>query len=294
MRKWNAILSISIVAVLLIPVMMAGSIASACCGVQPVDLKVSYTPPQPCIGTKVAIEGNYTVIPIYTPIVAYDTGVDLKVWNPDGVLWVKTLTLATGQTTAPKTFVFSDDTIVVQKLGVYKYEVIAWSKTQYGREQTDIVAGTILVNCIGVPVDIHPTSCPNPLNVGSKGVVPVAILGSGLDVTRINPASVRIARAGPGPVVEVAPLRWALEDVATPQPPSPSPPAEPCYYCNTLGPDGKMDLTLKFDAEAVIEALGPVADGDCVRVRLVGNLKPEFGGTLIRGGDNVLIIENVK
>ena len=30
----------------------------------------------------------------------------------------------------------------------------------------------------GVPIDIKPQSCPNPLNVNSKGVLPVAILGT--------------------------------------------------------------------------------------------------------------------
>jgi hypothetical protein len=261
MRKWNAILSISIVAVLLIPVMMAGSIASACCGVQPVDLKVSYTPPQPCIGTKVAIEGNYTVIPIYTPIVAYDTGVDLKVWNPDGVLWVKTLTLATGQTTAPKTFTFSD-TVLVDKLGVYKYEVIAWSRTIWGREQSNIVAGTITDRKCMIPIDIKPTSCPNPLNLGGKGVLPVAILGTDkFDVNTVIPEKV-ILVLPKGPVTAE---RYAYEDVATPQPPPPT----DCDTCSTAGPDGFMDLTLKFDTEKVIAALGDVKDGQCVKIELL-------------------------
>lgn len=60
-----------------------------------------------------------------------------------------------------------------------------------------------------VPVDIRPTSCPNPLNVGEKGVLPVAILGtSSFDVTKVDPASVRLEG--------VAPLRSALEDVGAP------------------------------------------------------------------------------
>lgn len=52
-----------------------------------------------------------------------------------------------------------------------------------------------------VPVDVKPTSCPNPLNVGSKGVLPIAILGAeDFDVTTVDPESVRLEG--------VAPLRW--------------------------------------------------------------------------------------
>ena len=62
---------------------------------------------------------------------------------------------------------------------------------------------------LDVPVDIKPTSCPNPLNVKSKGVLPVAILGTvDFDVSDIDPATVLLEG--------VPPLRWALEDVATP------------------------------------------------------------------------------
>jgi len=63
---------------------------------------------------------------------------------------------------------------------------------------------------IQVAVDIKPTSCRNPFNVGKKGVMPVAILGTeDFDVTQIDPVTVMLAGV-------VSPLRWALEDVATP------------------------------------------------------------------------------
>ena len=62
---------------------------------------------------------------------------------------------------------------------------------------------------IQVAIDIRPTSCPNPFMVGSKGVIPLAILGTAdFDVTQIDPASVRLAG--------IEPLRWANEDVSTP------------------------------------------------------------------------------
>jgi len=171
MRKWNAILSISIVAVLLIPIMMVGSIASACCGVKPVDLAVSDSPDpaEACIGTKVTISGTYTVIQEWTPFTPYDTGVLIKVFDPGGTKIVdKSLTLATGQTVAPKTFAFSD-VEVVNKIGVYKYEVIAWSQNSFGRMQTDIVGGTITVRDTTPPKLI---GCPSDTTLECDKTVP--------------------------------------------------------------------------------------------------------------------------
>jgi hypothetical protein len=136
---------------------------------------------------------------------------------------------------------------------------------------------------IQVPVDIKPTSCPNPLNTKSKGVLPVAILGTeDFDVTQIDPASVRLAE-------EVAPLRWSWEDVATPYEPFTG--KETCDNCTTKGPDGYMDLTLKFKSQEVVAALGAVSDGECVVVELTGNLMEEYDGTPIVGEDVVLILK---
>ena len=57
-----------------------------------------------------------------------------------------------------------------------------------------------------VIVDIKPGSCPNPLNVKSSGVLPVAILGTAdFDVTTIDATSIRLAG--------VSPLRSSIEDV---------------------------------------------------------------------------------
>jgi hypothetical protein len=139
---------------------------------------------------------------------------------------------------------------------------------------------------IEVPVDIHPTSCPNPLNVKKKGVVPVAILGTeDFDVTQIDPASVMLEG--------VAPLRWNLEDVATPYVEPFSDPAG-CMECTEEGSDGFMDLTLKFDAQEIVAAIGEVEDGQCLLMTLTGNLMEEFNGTEIIGQDVVKIIVKGK
>ena len=60
-----------------------------------------------------------------------------------------------------------------------------------------------------VAIDIKPGSCPNPFNLDSRGVLPVAVLGGAdFDVASVDPATLRLEG--------VAPLRWAREDVATP------------------------------------------------------------------------------
>lgn len=129
---------------------------------------------------------------------------------------------------------------------------------------------------IEVALDIKPTSCPNPINCKSKGLVPVAILGTAsLDVTEIDPASVRL--------MGVVPLRTALQDVAAPFVPFIG--KTKCTDCTTQGPDGFLDLTLKFDTAALLQAIGPAADRACLVLTLTGNLREEFGGTPIVGED---------
>jgi hypothetical protein len=128
---------------------------------------------------------------------------------------------------------------------------------------------------IQVSVDIKPGSCPNPLNVKSKGVFPVAILGSDdFDVFTIDPASIRLE--------DVAPIRSSYEDVATPV----SNKMDDCD-CTTEGPDGYLDLVLKFETQEIVSALGAVYDGD---VRLLTLTGEDFGGTPIEGTDCVVII----
>lgn len=134
-----------------------------------------------------------------------------------------------------------------------------------------------------VPVDINPESCPNPLNVRGGGVMSVSILGTNeIDVSEIDPASVRLEG--------VAPLRWAMEDVATPFYPYAD--KEDCYLdCTDEGPDGHLDLTLKFKVREVIAALGDVdtyLDGDCLVLDLSALRK---NGESVVGEDVVWILD---
>ena len=131
---------------------------------------------------------------------------------------------------------------------------------------------------IPVAVDIKPGSCPNPLNTKSRGVLPVAILGSdSFDANTIDPTSVRLN--------EVEPIRNSLEDVSSPL-------ADPneCE-CSTNGPDGFVDLTLKFKTQEIVESLGEVNTGDILTLPLTGVLNDE---TPIEGADCVVIVGKHK
>jgi len=133
---------------------------------------------------------------------------------------------------------------------------------------------------IEIPVDIKPGSCPNPLNPKDKGVLPVAIAGTAeLDVTQIDPATIRLEG--------VAPLRWSYEDVATPYEPYTG--KIRSDQCTKAGRDGWLDLSLKFNIQAVVAALGPVTNGEVRVLALTGNLKEEYGGTPIYGEDVMII-----
>jgi hypothetical protein len=133
----------------------------------------------------------------------------------------------------------------------------------------------IFTPIIPVAIDIKPQSCPNPLNTKSKGVLPVAILGTeDFDVITVDPATVLLEG--------VAPLRWSFEDVSTPVDPE----ADTCE-CTTEGADGYMDMTLKFDTQSIVAALGMVEDGE---VRVLALTGMTYDGMPIEGKDCVVII----
>jgi hypothetical protein len=139
-----------------------------------------------------------------------------------------------------------------------------------------------------VAVDIKPGSCPNPVNVNSRGVLPVAILGTNdLDVTTIDPGTIRLSG--------VSPLRWALEDVATPYEPLIG--KQTANDCTDAGPDGLTDLTLKFNTQELVQSLElllgrELEDGEAVVVRLSGNLREAHGSAAFLGEDVVVVLKN--
>jgi hypothetical protein len=107
---------------------------------------------------------------------------------------------------------------------------------------------------IEVVVDIKPGSCVNPLNIKSNGVLPVAILGTqDFDVLDIDALTIQL--------VGVDAVRSSYEDVGTPA---------DGEDCATDLPDGILDLVLKFDTQAIVEAIGEVTDGEEVILELIG------------------------
>jgi hypothetical protein len=149
-----------------------------------------------------------------------------------------------------------------------------------------------------MPVDVKPGSCPNPLNFKSKGVLPVAILGTPwLRVKTINPRTITL--------MGVSPLRWSWEDVGTPVDSffchdnpcdtdcgEPGDCDKPCggYECNELGPDGNLDLVLKFDTQKIVEQLNLfnlTQHRALVPLILEGKL---YKGLCITGQDSVVIL----
>jgi hypothetical protein len=122
-------------------------------------------------------------------------------------------------------------------------------------------------------IDIKPGSCPNPLNVKSRGLLPVSVLGTeDFDVSSIDLASIRLSG--------IAAIRSSFEDVGTPLVD-----ANECE-CSTEGPDGFLDLTLKFETQKIVDAIGEVDHGDELVLELTGVSLDE---TPMEGSDCVII-----
>jgi hypothetical protein len=105
---------------------------------------------------------------------------------------------------------------------------------------------------IELPLDIKPHSCPNSFNTGSRGVLPVALVGTmDFDVTQVDISTVQIGRMGGGVAPNEGPPgpHSVYEDVATPFE------GEACE-CHDLGGDMIPDLLMHFQSELVAPALG--------------------------------------
>jgi hypothetical protein len=118
-------------------------------------------------------------------------------------------------------------------------------------------------------LDIKPTSCPNPINVGSNGVIPVALTGAaGFDVGQVNQTSLLLSRNdGVGGSIAPDPSKFSVADTATPF-------AGTLCDCHTLGADGVLDLNMKFAKQATEAALqlGTVPNGTFLQLDLTGTL----------------------
>ena len=157
-----------------------------------------------------------------------------------------------------------------------------------GVEPTGI---TVLGDCelvMFARLDIKPGSCPNPFNRNSHGVLPVAFIGTeDFALADVDVDSIRLSRAD-GVGGEVAPNEGppgphsVFEDVATPFE------GEPCD-CHDLSTDGIDDLSVKFRADDVVEALelDDLDSGTLVELVVTGNL---LDGTPFEAGDCIRLV----
>lgn len=113
---------------------------------------------------------------------------------------------------------------------------------------------------IPVLIDIKPDSYPNSINLGSNGVVPVAILGNNaFDVYQINPASVTVANAS-------IKLKNNGQQMTN--------------YEDVNG-DGLTDLVVRVPTKSL------QLTKDDIKANLEGKL---FDGTIIKGSDSIRIV----
>jgi hypothetical protein len=172
------------------------------------------------------------------------------------------------------------------KVGDYVVQLIV-NDGELDSEPDTVVITAKESGVIEVDIDIKPGSCPNPLNPKSKGVLPVAVLGTQeFDVTTIDPQTILLGREG---IEEgIAPIRYSYEDVSTPFE------GELCG-CHDLNGDGYLDLTMKFETQELVEQLelNEVA-GETISLTLSGNLKEEEGGNPVAGDDCVWVLKQGK
>lgn len=179
----------------------------------------------------------------------------------------------------PGTITIHDVAIGKLKVQDYNFEadgliddVRLYNRALSAEEVQELFEGTV-EPVVEVLVDIKPESCPNPVNVKSKGVLPVAILGtSEFDVSTIDPASILLNG--------VPAIRSIYDDIAAPVTEQ-----DECG-CTTDGPDGFVDLTLKFKTQEIVETLGEVEHNDELTLTLEGLLDD---GMPIKGADCVVI-----
>jgi len=135
-----------------------------------------------------------------------------------------------------------------------------------------------------VYVDIKPSSCPNPINIKKQGLQSIAVAGTdNFDITTVNTSTILITREG-YEEVGVAPIRWSVEDVATPYIPE----DEYDCGCHELGGDGYIDLTFKFKTQELVKTLNLTeVMGETIPLTLTGNFND---GTPFEGKDYIWVL----
>ena len=116
---------------------------------------------------------------------------------------------------------------------------------------TNVVFARFFIHISGpilAELDMHPGSCPNPVQIQGCGVVPAALVGTlNFNVANVNRNTLRLARAD-GQGQSVAPCHISNGDVAVPFP-------DHGCDCHTLTHDGLPDLVLQFNKHQLVWAL---------------------------------------
>jgi hypothetical protein len=148
--------------------------------------------------------------------------------------------------------------------------VVTFTATDESGNQATCTATVTVVSTGAAPValDMHPGSCPNPLQVRKQGVIPAAVLGTdSFDVRDIDVSTLLLEG--------IAPLRSNYEDVSTP----------------ITGDSCECTTPLKFSAPDVVDVLGEVMNGEDRALVLTGNL---MDGTPFEATDCMVIRANGK
>jgi hypothetical protein len=150
-------------------------------------------------------------------------------------------------------------------------------------EDDAFVAKIAYVTVVGI--DIKPGTCSNELEleVKKEDVLRIAILGSeDLSAEDIDLSSIQLSRACHQD--GFVPISYKYKDLATPS-------DGELYDCDKLRRDGLDDLIFKFDVQTIVNALGPVDDGDKLELKITGKLTDD---TPFEGTDYIVISDKGK
>ena len=139
-----------------------------------------------------------------------------------------------------------------------------------------VIGAPLAPSVVSVGIDIHPGSFPNPINLGSGGTTPVAILGDGvLDLNDIDVATLTVGTEGVKTVGKTDKALCSFDDVSGP-PPGPEGADDPSGV-----PDGVLDLLCHFITVGIVPEEGDTK----------GKVSGDFlsGGSL-EGTDSLVIV----
>ena len=190
----------------------------------------------------------------------FDVYADLYVFadGPSGMTVIQPVDFYSEGNTGPQTFTGSS-TIWVESGYSFGFIVGGSNFDSDSHIQGTLTISNFIVPAMPVNIDIKPGSSTNPFNVKSKGVLPVAIMGSSdLDVNDIDIPTINLV--GPDGEITIIPDKY----------------------------DSDVNLIVFFSTQAVVGILGDVNDGDTVTLKIKGKL---LNGISIEGEDVVLIIK---